>query len=428
MNSARFDAFKVLLAVIAHGKSLTVAFIEARPSADHLNYAKAMANGVMRWNIQLDGILNQLLKAPLKPKDIDVLVLMKMGLFELIYMDTPEYAVIHETVELASAIKKIWAKKLINAILRNFLRQKDRLLSFKHEADFEFSHPLWFIEKLKKQHPHHWQSILQYNQKLPLISLRINLNKIAKADYLKELERLDIHYDRAEFLETAVVLTEESSIQKLPGYSQGHFSVQNISAQWAAELIDLKPNQRVLDACAAPGGKACHMLEKMNQQLDLTAIDFDSKRCEKITENLNRLSLQAKIICNDILAADRFLADQIFDRILLDAPCSASGVIRKHPDIKFHRTLNDIQKLASTQLKILCKLWPHLKSGGKLLYVTCSVFQEENQDVINQFMKKQADVEEIPVQLPMGIQQLHGIQILPDAIADGFYYCLLKKA
>jgi 16S rRNA (cytosine967-C5)-methyltransferase len=377
-----------------------------------------MSYGTVRYYGRLAGILEKLAPKPVTDPEIRCLLL--VGLYQLIYGKTREYAVVNEAVKSARATGKSWATGFVNGVLRNFQRKREELLAdVDKQAPARFSHPKWWIDKLRSQYPQEWERILQMNNSHPPMTLRVNRRHTDADSYLELLKEQDL---QAEFLGgEAIQLNAPVSVEKLPHFADGWVSVQDAGAQYAAHLLDVKDGMRVLDACAAPGGKSAHLLE--NCDVELTAMDNDGERLKRVEENLARLNLQARTVVGDAANPDAWWDGKPFDRILADVPCSASGVVRRHPDIKWLRRPSDIAKFASTQAEILDALWKVLARGGKLLYATCSVFAEENQNQVAAFRHRHPDAELIS---PSEGQDLHG-QLLPDAHHDGFFYALLFK-
>lgn len=387
-------------------------------------FVQAVCYGVCRFYPRLDVVLSHLLEKPMKAKDSDVHALLLVGLYQLIDMRIPEYAAVTETVNAAAKIKKSWARGLANAVLRGFLRRKSELEQIiAKDEEAHYAHPDWWIAAMQTAWPKHWQAMLEANNAHPPFALRVNQQQTTRDEYIKKLT------DARPIPETAsgIILATAVPVQNLPGFAQGVVSVQDGAAQLAADLLQLAPGQHVLDACAAPGGKLAHMLET---QPDLTviAVERDADRVKLIHENLRRLTMQAEIVCADAAETEAWWNDKLFDRILLDAPCSASGVVRRHPDIKLLREETDIPALAEEQLTLLVALWPLLKSNGLLVYATCSVFPEENVDTIKHFLAEHTDAKEEPINAVWGIACEYGRQILPGMHdMDGFYYAVLRK-
>lgn len=407
--------------------------INIKNSLPQKDLIQELAYGVARYYFQIDYIVHQLLK---KPTSLDPVVyaLILMGIYQLLYSKNPSYAIVNETVQTAEDFHKSWAKPFINGLLRNFLRNREPLLlSCKNSLPAHWAHPLWMIEAIKADWPSSWENILFENNQHPPMSLRINQTQITRDNYLTELSDRDIKAKIHPLLASGLLLEKPIPLEQLPGFWEGKVSVQDIAAQWAPTLLDLKKGQKILDACAAPGGKLTHCLEVEPHLEKIVAIDAHSQRLERITENLKRLRITfpVQLIATDVRLTANWWDKEPFDRILLDVPCSATGVIRRHPDIKLLRRTEDIVHFHHEQLTYLESLWPLLKQGGKLLYITCSIFRTENESVIDQFLKKHAnDASEAPIILP-GLDTVttsHGKQILTGQYQmDGFYYALLQK-
>lgn len=392
-------------------------------------FVQALSFGVLRFYPRLKWIVSQLLSRPLKNKDDDILFLICIGLYQLIELKTKAHAAISETVEASKQLKKPWASALINAVLRNYLRQADTLQSkMEQNSESKYQHPQWLIQKIKKAWPEHFESIMQANNHQAPLILRVNLQKIQREDYLAKLASETIEASAVLGTNTGVILKTACDIDNLPGFLQGLVSVQDGAAQLAATLLEPSKGMRILDACAAPGGKTSHILEQEPHLKELLAIDISKERCAKITENLNRLQLKATVKTADINHCKDWWDGVLFDRILLDAPCSATGVIRRHPDIKFLRQENDIDNLARQQLTMLKTLWPLLKPNGILLYVTCSILPAENSEVIEKFLKQEPTAVLLPLTIAWGQGLAIGHQLLPGQNnMDGFYYARIGK-
>jgi len=374
--------------------------------------------GTLRHLGQIQAVLDQLLDKPLRDEALRCLVL--VSLYQLQYSKTATHAIVDHAVKTAVAIKQGHAKGLVNAVLRNFLRRKESILhSLENNEVARYSHPQWWINKLKVQYPDHWQGMLEANNQHPPMTLRINRKLSSVDEYLDRLQQNNI---AAIVLGGAALqLVQPAPVDKLPGFADGVVSVQDWGAQFAAVHLDVRDGMRVLDACSAPGGKTTHLLELA--AVDMTAVDNDSERLQKVEQNLKRLKLEAKLIVGDVAQPEQWWDGQQFDRILADVPCSASGVVRRHPDIKWLRREPDILKFAEQQGNILEALWHCLARGGKLLYVTCSVFKEENGAQIDAFLKQHKDAKRLPL---AGMASLDG-QLIPNDQHDGFYYALLAK-
>lgn len=421
--NARLQALHVIRAVIEQGESLSTALPAASKKLDSRDtaFCQMLVYGVLRWRWRLEAVASRLLQKPFKQKDFDIHCCVLLGLYQLMDTRVPPHAAVDATVRLVQRTGKKWATGLANAVLRNFIRSRDALLADVNEDEAaRYSHPRWLIERLKNDWPQYWQAILEANNRQAPLSLRVNRQRISLQDYAMQLA---VPY---ECQGEALVLQQACDVQDLPGYEQGWFAVQDAGAQLAAPLLNVQPGQRVLDACAAPGGKTAHILE-LQPDIEMLALDVSATRLQRVAENLARLGHQALLKTGD--AAQRDWWDgRLFDCILLDAPCSASGVIRRHPDIKSLRREDDIAALVTTQAAILENLWPMLVSGGRLLYVTCSVLRAENERQISYFLARTADAVEYRIDSDWGQALAHGRQILPgENNMDGFYYALLIK-
>lgn len=386
--------------------------------------------GTMRDFHRLNLIATQLLKRPFKARDFDIRALVLVGIYQLRSLRVPQHAAINETVDAAHELDKSWAASLINGVLRRYLRETDALEARVAASDAgRYNHPEWFISKVKNNWPDQWQQILDgNNDDQPPLTLRVNQQRCSREDYLAQLTAAGVEAHPTPFSNHGLTLRQACDVKTLPGFSEGWFSVQDEAAQLSAGLLDLQPGQRVLDACAAPGGKLCHIAESEPNLARLDAVELEARRAARITENLTRLGLQANLHIGD--AAQREWWDGgDYDRILVDAPCSATGVIRRNPDIKYLRKGEDIATLADIQLKIMLNLWQMLKPGGKLLYATCSIFPQENERLIKRFITQQDDARLMPLQLACGEAREYGHQLFPvPGSHDGFYYALLSKA
>ena len=437
MNS-RLAVVNILLQVTQHGRNLPDAIEKYRDKTDESErpLIQAMSYGVIRLYPRLQFIAGQLISKPLKTKDQDVVLLILSGLYQLIEMRIPDHAAVSETVKITKGLKKPWAKNLVNAVLRNYQRQEGAINNrLDKNAEAKFAHPYWWIQAIKKHWNDNdrWQQILLANNQNPPMTLRLNTAYISREDYIKQLNESGITANAATHSPNAIYLATPAPVNQLPLFSEGKVSVQDEAAQLAAILLDPQKGERVLDACAAPGGKTIHLLERENN-IDLLALDIEESRLQKVQENLDRAQLKAQLLAANAFEPDEWWDKKPFDRILLDAPCSASGVIRRHPDIKLLRKQDDIAKLVKDQSLILNALWPLLKSGGMLLYATCSVLAEENSLQIQQFLAQHSDANLQPINASWGQQQIAGTQILPsegghegEKGMDGFFYALIQK-
>jgi len=388
---------------------------------------RELSYGTMRFYPQLNTLLTTLQNRPFKYKDIEVKAIALIGLYQLKHMRVPAHAAINESVNACKQLNTQGAAKLINAILRRYQRDHVSLEeSMTNNEVYRFNHPEWMIAKLKNNWPEHWQQILETNNQQAPLTLRINQRSCSRNDYQQQLTQI-IESEATRFSHHGLHLAESINVETLPGYQVGAFSVQDEAAQLSAQLLDLKPAQRILDACAAPGGKLCHILETEANLLAVDAIEIDAKRSQRIKENLQRLRVQANLIIADA-ASQTWWSGKKYDRILLDAPCSATGVIRRNPDIKYLRKSEDIHELSKLQYSILENCWAMLKPGGKLLYATCSIFPQENERLVGRFISHQDRVKHLRIEAEWGIERDYGRQLFPQKNGhDGFYYALLQK-
>lgn len=391
--------------------------------------AQDLAFGTARWQPRLALIAEKLLQKPFKAVDRDVEALLLIGLYQLFYTRIPAHAAIGETVACIDKLKKPSLKGLLNAVLRNAQRESESIIaSLDRDPVLHSAHPRWLQKALKAQWPEQWQAICAANNAHPPLILRVNRRLGSRDDYLAELRRSGFAAEPCTFSRDGIRLLQACDVTSLPGFAAGHLSVQDEAAQLAAELLDLAPGQRVLDACCAPGGKTCHLLEAEPALAGVVAVDLEAKRLVRVRENLKRLNLDAELIAADGRDTAAWWDGQPFQRILLDAPCSATGVIRRHPDIKLTRQPADIPALAQLQGELLDALWPTLQVGGILLYATCSVLPMENSDNIAAFLARTPGARELEINADFGLKPAHGRQLLPQIDGhDGFYYAKLSK-
>ncbi|MCE5182315.1 MAG: 16S rRNA (cytosine(967)-C(5))-methyltransferase RsmB [Betaproteobacteria bacterium] len=381
--------------------------------------AQDMSYGTLRFYGQLRAILDLLIEKPLQDDTVRTLLL--VALYQLHYSRAAGHAVVDHAVKSVVTLKNPWAKGLVNAVLRNFLRNRPALLEQAAASDEgRYSHPQWWIDKLRRQYPDQWATLLEVNNQHPPMTLRVNRRVTSVEAYLALLAQKDM--EGRIIGESAILLEQPLVVDKLPGFADGAVSVQDAGAQWAAQLLDVAAGMRVLDACAAPGGKASHLLELAD--IDLIALDNDAERLKKIEQNFRRLKLEARCVAGDAAKPGDWWDGKPFQRILADVPCSASGVVRRHPDIKWLRREADILSFAAQQAEILDALWRMLDRGGKLLYATCSVFAEENQEQVAHFLARHEDARYLPPPLP----EAENGQLIPNQQHDGFYYGLLYKS
>lgn len=427
----RLSASQVLLKVIKNGQSLTVSLDNVFESVTDIKdraFIQALCYGVCRQYHRLDFILQQLLSKSLRNKDTDIKVVLLMGLYQLQYMRVKPHAAVSETVAVV-AKKKSWAKGLINGVLRQYIREQE---SVESKADQFFpaliSHPQWLVNRIELDWTEQAKEILQQNNQQPPMVLRVNLAKITQSAYSELLAKNEIEAETVSFCSSAIKLTQAVGVEKLPGFSEGMVSVQDTAAQLTAELLEVKSGHSVLDLCAAPGGKTAAVLERQSDAVSMLAVDIDENRLSRVKDNLLRLQLQARVVVGDATNPRQWANSETFDRILVDAPCSAIGVIRRHPDIKLLRRESDIEELQLIQQKILKAAWGLLKPGGVLLYATCSILKQENEQQIEGFLSQQSDASEIVINADWGIKRKFGRQVLTgDQDMDGFYYAKLLK-
>ncbi len=385
--------------------------------------------GVSRWWLRLQWLTQNLLEKPLKRRDRDLEVLILVGLYQLLYMRTPPHAAVAETVEGTKGLGKSWASGLVNGVLRNFMRKQDDLLAaIADDISADLSCPQWLLDEVRAAWPDRWRPILEAVNHRPPMSLRVNLKQCTRKDYVARLKDRSITARPIPGVESGLVLDQALDVFELPGFSDGAVSVQDGGAQLAAALMAPKPGQEVLDLCAAPGGKTCHILETASDDIAMTAVDVSAERLQRVQENLDRLGLKANLQTGDATETQGAWAQQRYDRILLDVPCSATGVIRRHPDIKLLRRSDDIISLAQLQRKIFNSAWSLLKPGGILVYATCSLLPQENEEQIGHFLSNYPDISELAIEGCWGHPRRFGRQTIPgEDTMDGFYYARLQK-
>lgn len=388
-----------------------------------------LAFGTARWQPRLSLLAERLLQKPFKSADADVEALLLVGLYQLLYTRVPEHAAIGETVGCADKLKKPWAKGLLNAVLRRAQREgNDLLAEMERDPVVRTAHPRWLQKSLKAFWPEQWEAICAANNAHPPMILRVNRRHHSRDAYLDLLRQAGIDATPCQFSTDGILLAEAKGVRDLPGFAEGWISVQDEAAQLAADLLELAPGQRVLDACCAPGGKTCHLLEAEPGLAGVLGVDLEESRLVRVRENLQRLRLDATLVAADGRDTVAWWDGKPFQRILLDAPCSATGVIRRHPDIKLTRAAEDIPALAQLQGELLDALWPTLEVGGILLYATCSVMPQENRESIAAFLARTPGARELDLAGPWGLKQAHGRQLLPqEGGHDGFYYAKLIK-
>ncbi len=413
------------VAAVRDGRSLNAALLDLwarhpRLTAQQRGAITDLSYGTLRFGTRLEKVLDALLRKPLRDQPVRWLLL--VALYQLAYTRAAAYAIVDHAVRCSASLGAPHAAGLVNAVLRNFLRQREALLQAAAQGDEgRYSYPRWWIERLRSQYPRDFEAVLEAGNRHPPFTLRVNRRRITRSDYLVLLAEHEIAATASGA--DAVVLEHALPIDRVPGFAQGIVSVQDAAAQLAAPMLDVKSGMRVLDACAAPGGKSTHLLEIAD--IELVAVDSDVRRLERVRQNLDRMRLAAKLVHADASCTE-WHEGAPFDRILADVPCSASGVVRRHPDIKWLRRDADVAQFVAQQRALLDALWQLLATDGKLLYTTCSVFQEENSQQIAEFLRRHDDARRIPL---CGVTKdgTPDGQLLPDSEHDGFFYALLQK-
>ncbi len=433
-----------VLTQVQYGQSLAQCLpaAEEKIEFDDIPFLRELCYGSCRWYFRLNALAKMLLEKPFHDDDEDLHQLLIIGLYQLNIQQKAAHAAIFETVEAAASLDKPYCKGVINACLRRYDREHVELIeSLGNNPVTLHSHPKWLVKALKKAWPDNYLDIMEANNQHPPFCIRVNQQHHTREEYLAILEQAGIEASAGKFAEHSIYLAHAMNVFELPGFEEGWCSVQDEAAQLAAELLAPQAGEHILDACAAPGGKTCHILESA-ADLTVTAIDLEEKRLARVTENLERLQLEAKTIACDANNLDEWWDGQLFDRILLDAPCAAIGVIRRHPDIKLLRRKEDIEQLADVQLGLLTSLWSTLKPGGRLVYATCSIMPMENAAVVDAFIQTQNDSHQDVLTYSLqnkswGVESGHGRQLFPQLAKaldtgteqghDGFYYAVLEK-
>ena len=428
-DSTRYLAALAITEVLRQQGSLasSLPLALAQAPAKERPLLSQMVYGTCRYYPKLNSLAQHLLNKPLRKRDLDIYALMLVGLYELNYMRTPDHATVTSCVDAAKDSGQDWAPPLINGVLRAFLRQREALSEdLADNPEYQHNNPAWLQLKLANHWPDSWPAILAANDQQAPMTLRVNQRHHTTKDYLELLAKANIKAKACAYSPWGIQLDSPCQVDELPGFAAGWVSVQDEAPQLAPTLLDLKAGQRVLDACAAPGGKTGHLLEVAD--IKVTAVELEQRRLDRLHENLQRLQLSAEVICADASQPDNWWDGQAYDRILVDAPCSATGVIRRNPDIKLLRSNEDITRLAQLQLTILQHLWPTLKTDGLLVYATCSILKQENERIVKRFLQAQEDAQEQAISAAWGQATDHGRQLFPAPEShDGFYYAVLKK-
>lgn len=431
MLSVRAAAAQVITQILAAKGSLSslLPAISTKIADNDRALLQELCFGTCRFYPQLQAYTECLLDKPLRAKDGDVQALLLLGLYQLLHTRIPDHAAIGETVEVTRYIKKPWATNLVNGVLRSFQRDSSRINEFLAEnRAFQSNHPAWMEAMIGKCWPEQFEQVIAANNQHPPFSLRLNTHKISRDSYLQLLLNADINAKPTHYSPYGITLEQACDPRKLPHFTEGWLSVQDEAAQLSGDLLQLSPSLRILDACSAPGGKTGHLLE-LEPSLRVTALDADERRLTRVRENLTRLGVTADIVCGDGTKPNSWWDGELYDRILLDAPCSATGIIRRHPDIKVLRTPEELDKLGELQQQLLKNLWPLLKPGGVLLYATCSIMPKENTRIIEAFLARNKDASCDQLDVHWGFAQTCGRQLLPQMDDhDGFYYARLRKA
>ena len=425
-QSSRAISAQLILQVLDQGKSLSALLPEVKTQVENKDFPliQEITFGICRVLPRLEMIIKQLVEKPLKGKTRLVHCLLLVGLYQLLYMRVPAHAAVDEVVNATKILKLDSFRALTNGVLRRFLREQESILA-KVDKHWQTLHPEWLVNKLKKAYPN-WREIVEGNNQRPPMWIRVNCQHTTAVQYTESLGEMAQTASYALAPETAICLAKPQAVEFLPNFANGWATVQDVHAQWSAHLLEPQDHEYILDACAAPGGKTTHILE-LAPQAKVIALDIEASRLKRVEENLQRLGQQAKVICGDATQPEQWLEnDVMFDRILLDAPCSATGVIRRHPDIKWLRKESDIEELVSLQSKILDTLWQRLKPNGVLLYATCSVLPEENSQQIQAFIQRTSDAQ--IVEMVFNGEKVFEKQFFPtEQGGDGFFYAKLVK-
>lgn len=422
----------MLQQVVQQGRSLTEAIGPLRGRLGERRDAallQELCYGTLRWYGWLQVLVAKFMPRPLRGRDQDIQLLILLGIYQLLYTRIPPHAAISTSVELARTLGKDWATGLINGVLRHCVRQLDEITATL-ETTTPVCHamPGWLLHSLQTAYPDQWPAVLDAGQERPPLALRVNLRRLSRDDYLARLKTAGIEAVPIAHTASGLVLRSPMEAEEIPGFLGGEVSVQDGGAQLAPALLDVQAGQLVLDACAAPGGKTGHILETAPPGVSLFAVDKDPSRLQRVKDNLDRLGLRAALFLGDITDPGGAWAEKSYDRILLDVPCSATGVIRRHPDIKVLRRPEDILSLSDQQRRILEAVWPLLAPGGRLLYLTCSLLPEENELQMAAFLQRHPEAREIGLQADWGQARRLGRQILPgEAGMDGFYFACVEK-
>ena len=417
-TNVRTVALEAICSVVLNKRSLSA--FNYPDDLNDLSLIKSFVFGTIRFYHQLNDIVSGLLKHPIEKENLDIHCLMLLGAYQILHSNVAPHAVIFETVNVVNDLNKPWAKGLVNAILREVDRQKHVLQKQPH-----YSHPSWLVKKIKNNHPNHFEQIFTNNNLQAPMGIRVHPT-YQLDDYQASLSAIGIESHQVDIAPQALVLEKAVSVFKLPDFEQGACYVQDCSAQLAAYLLNPKEGELILDACSAPGGKTTHLSE-LAPKSNIVALDNDGERLKRVQQNIDRFSIKNITILQGNAQTQDWWDGKLFDKILLDAPCSATGVIRRHPDIKLLRKPKDITALVALQKDILANLWPMLKPGGILLYATCSILKSENEEQMSCFLESYENAQELKIDLDWGINTKVGKQQLPSHNFDGFYYAKLQR-
>lgn len=427
----RFRALEAVRRVVLDGESLTVSLAEETEglAAREAAWSRALAYATVRWYLRLDAMVEGMLERPLKPRDAVIRVLLCQGLAELFHFGTPDHAAVRETAELARTLQRPGAVPLVNALLRRALRERDVMgAAMNRTSSLRYACPPWLVAGIRSAFPDTWEAQLEASTLPAPMTLRVNLARSSREAMQRRLREAGHAVTEHSSGPAALVLETAVDVERLPGFSEGLLSVQDAAAQWAARLLAPRSGERVLDACAAPGGKTGHLLESADGDLQLTALDVDGARLGRVRDNLRRLGYPAAMVVGDLARPDAWWDGALFDAILLDVPCSATGVIRRHPDIKLLRSPRDIGALAHRQRQLLETAWTLLRPGGRLLYATCSLLDEENEGVVAPWLAATPGACCETLDFPGGVARPVGRSIpLGSEGMDGFYYALFTR-